>query len=358
MRLLFVTPTDIADPRGGRAMLARVHYDALHALLGERLRHYRMTGSSSLAAKLAGHIDGATPAGVAAVVAALDAHRADTVWLDGSNLGRIAQGIRRTRPQVRILAFCHNVEARFFLGALRRTRSLHATGVLAGNYVAERLAMRHSSEVVALSARDGDGLRRLYGRGADHVLPIALTDARDAQSTQGRPPPPDAPLLFVGGSFYANQDGIAWFADHVAPHIDTPTQVVGHGMDAMRGALERAPGVRVLGAVDRLEPLYRDARLVIAPIFDGSGMKTKVAEALMFGKRVVGTPEAFSGYARDVVAANWCCSDTGAFVAALAEARSLPLPPYDPAMRLLYERDHSAAAATARLARILGVDLP
>ena len=49
--------------------------------------------------------------------------------------------------------------------------------------------------------------------------------------------------------------------------------------------------------------LAAGAALVIAPIFDGSGMKTKVAEALMHGKHVVGTPEAFSGYAADIVAA-------------------------------------------------------
>ena len=40
----------------------------------------------------------------------------------------------------------------------------------------------------------------------------------------------------------------------------------------------------VVGEVESLAQWYHDAYFVVAPIFDGSGMKTKVAEALMYGK--------------------------------------------------------------------------
>ena len=35
---------------------------------------------------------------------------------------------------------------------------------------------------------------------------------------------------------------------------------------------------------------------MLFPIFEGSGMKLKTCEALMFGKNIIGTPEAFAGY--------------------------------------------------------------
>lgn len=352
MRLLFCTPTEIDRPCGGRAMLARVHRDALAALVGRNLRMHRVHGTAGPMKRLLGQVDGATQSHARSVIAAVEAHDAEALWLDGSNLGYLAAAVRKAKPEVRIITFCHNVEARFFLGALRRIPGARAAGVLIGNYAAERLAMRNSSDVVTLSDRDDAGLRRLYGRGADHILPMALTDQADGSPA---PTPLDdgAPLLFVGGAFYANQAGIAWFARHVAPRIQIPTHVVGQGMDAMRASLEDTANVRVLGAVDRLAPLYDRARLVIAPIFDGSGMKTKVAEALMFGKHVAGTAEAFSGYAADVLAANALCTDADDFV----EAVRAPAPPaYDPAMRALYERDHSPRATRSRLARILGID--
>lgn len=335
-------------------MLARLHRDVLRTMLGEDFANHHLGGASApILRSLAGYIDGATPAGFAGILNAADAHGADTIWLDGSNLGRIAHMLRRERPALRIVTFCHNVEARFFLGALRRAPGPRAAAVLFANCVAERLALRHSDTVVALSARDSGVLRRLYGRAADQMLPMALADqARD------RPTGADAstgPLLFVGGAFYANRAGIGWFAREVAPRISAATEVLGHGMEDMRALLETAPGVRVIGPVDRLEPRYHAALAAIAPIFDGSGMKTKVAEALMFGKRVIGTPEAFSGYAEDVVAANWCCADANAFVAAVAAAQAAALPAFDPALRRLYDRDHSPAAARTRLAQILGL---
>lgn len=359
-RLLFVTNADLAAPRGGRALLSALHHDCLRDLLGQALSVERLgsTAGSPLGA-VRGYIDGVTPGVIAAVLVRLRTEEIGTVWLDGSNLGRLAQAIRQAVPAVSVITFCHNVEARFFLGAFRQHPGPKAAGVLIANHAAERLAVRHSDRVVALSARDSAGLRRLYGRGADELLPMAMADtlppSNDADPE--RLVDPAAPLLFVGGAFYANRAGIAWFARNVAPRIDVATRVVGQGMAAMRAELE-GTGVEVIGAVDHLAQCYREARVAIAPIFAGSGMKTKVAEALMFGKRVIGTPEAFSGYEAIAAQAGWVCRTADDFVAAIKAARALPIKALDPALRALYERDHSPAATRARLATILAAAAP
>lgn len=46
-----------------------------------------------------------------------------------------------------------------------------------------------------------------------------------------------------------------------------------------------------------MDPYFNNAELYIAPIFDGAGMKVKVAEALSYALPVVGTSHAFEGYA-------------------------------------------------------------
>lgn len=71
------------------------------------------------------------------------------------------------------------------------------------------------------------------------------------------------------------------------PRIGLRICIVGHGVEEMRSRLERPGKVEVVGPVDGLDEWYLNARAVVAPIFDGSGMKTKIAEALMFGKRIV-----------------------------------------------------------------------
>lgn len=349
-RVLLLSPVDPSGPPGGREMLGRTNLVLLRDLLGKRLwviRPARTTSSYRDAWR--GHVDGVDSAFIAELLACIDRHGITQLFVDGSNFGAAAAAVKRARPGVRIVTFCHNVEARFFWGSFRTRRSVKALGVLAANFVAERKAVRASDVLVTLSARDSDGLKRLYRRGADAVAPIVLEDRL--------PPTPAAPkpggyLLFVGGGFYANIAGIRWFAREVAPRIDRPVMVVGRGMDELAGEFAALDNVTLVGPVDDLAPYYAGAALVIAPIFDGSGMKTKVAEALMHGKHVAGTAEAFSGYAADVVAANALCGDADAFVAAIGAA---PAQAFDPGMRALYARDHSPTAAHARLAAILRI---
>ena len=352
---LLVTGAGASERVGGRQQLAWLHRDALASLLGDRLVVHELAPSSSTGplAALRGHIDGLTAHTIAQIVELARERRVQQMFLDGSNLGLLAQIMKQSLPRIELFTFCHNVEARFFLGSLVAKPSLRALGVLLANYRAERRALRVSDRVITLSERDSALLHQVYGRGATDILPMALADRAPLE-----PSPSSAGhhLLFVGGAFYANLRGVQWYTREVAPRVAMPTLVVGRGMEAIRTEVEKSPGVRVLGGVDDLAPCYAAATAVIAPIFDGSGMKTKVAEALMFGKRVVGTPEAFSGYAADVVAANRCCADADAFVGAIATVAAAPPAPFDPAMRQLYERDHSPAAARRRLAAILGID--
>ena len=350
-RVLLLSPVDPSGPPGGREMLGRTNLGLLRDLLGDRLFLIKPAKTvSAYRDAWRGHVDGVDAAFIAELIDRIDARGITQLFVDGSNFGAAVAAVKHARPMVRIVTFFHNVEARFFLGSLRMRRSLRALGVLAANYVAERKAVRASDVLVCLSERDSAGLRRLYGRAADAIAPIVLQD-RGAGSIA--PPPTGRPYaLFVGGGFYANIAGIRWFARHVPPRIDLPVKVVGRGMDELGPEFAAIDGVTLVGAVDDLAPWYAGAALVIAPIFDGSGMKTKVAEALMHGKHVAGTAEAFSGYADDVIAANALCADADAFVTAI---KRTAYPAWDPAMRALYERDHSPDAARARLARILGL---
>ena len=199
-------------------------------------------------------------------------------------------------------------------------------------------------------------LQRLYGRAAMHISPMALRDRMPVGFGQNAKLPVEKFALFVGGTFYANRAGIAWFVEHVVPRIHIKICIVGRGFEALRQELERDGKVEVVGAVHHLADWYRDAHFVIAPIFDGSGMKTKVAEALMYGKKIVGTPEAFSGYEGIAEKAGWVCATATEFVTAIADAEKEVKQSFYPALRMLYEERYSFAAAVTRLAAILADD--
>lgn len=355
MGAVFVTDELEADPRGGRALLGRLFHDALaDVFAGDfatlELRRLGSPRASVAASVLRGHVDGVHPETIRRVVDEVRTRHAPDVVLDGSNLGALARAVKRAIPAATVTTLFHNVEARFFWGALKATKTPRALGVLAANLAAERQAVAASDRRIALTPRDDAVLRRLYGRGATHVAPLALRDVRPAAPAEGGRRDPY--YLFVGSAFYANLAGIAWFARRVAPRLAMSTVVVGRGLEAYRALLESRGGVEVVGGVDDLAPWYRDARLVVAPLFDGSGMKTKVAEALMFGKAVVGTPDAFAGYeaVRDCAGAVASTSDD--FVNALEGPRALDPPAFDARRRAAYEAHYSPAAAAQRFRAI------
>ena len=48
--------------------------------------------------------------------------------------------------------------------------------------------------------------------------------------------------------------------------------------------------MHAIGFVDDLESLYNDSKIVINPIFEGTGLSIKLHEALAAGRAVVSTP--------------------------------------------------------------------
>lgn len=346
---------------GGRELLCRLNYDALVAMYGEclvllELPKIRLHGLQSILNAFRGHIDGLNGEVIAKALHTIKTKNIRKIFVDGSNLGGFVKIVKQNFPKVEVCTFFHNVEVRFFWGSLRQARTLRALAVLLVNYFAEKKAVRYSDKIICLSERDSRLLKMIYGRAASYLAPMALQDKMPTDFCQNSKPLQKRFVLFVGGTFYANRAGIAWFVKHVVPLINIKIYIVGRGFEGLKKELEYNGKVTVVGAVDYLADWYRDAQFVIAPIFDGSGMKTKVAEALMYGKKIIGTPEAFSGYEGIAGKAGWICTTDTEFAAAITEAENAVTESFYPELRKLYEEKYSFPAAVSRLAAIMQED--
>ncbi|MCX5578958.1 glycosyltransferase [Kaistia terrae] len=118
--------------------------------------------------------------------------------------------------------------------------------------------------------------------------------------------PPEGPelrkgILFVGGFWHQpNGDAVKWFVESIFPlvraaHPDTHFTIVGSNPDEEILRLAKKPNVSVLGYVKDLRPLYEAARVCVAPLRYGAGVKGKVGEAMANGLPVVGTSIAVEG---------------------------------------------------------------
>jgi glycosyltransferase involved in cell wall biosynthesis len=107
-----------------------------------------------------------------------------------------------------------------------------------------------------------------------------------------RPRPPDEPLnlLFVGTASYAPYErGLAWFVRAALPCIRARTPAV---LDVVGDPPARpvaARGVRYVGRVPAVEPFYAASHAVVVPVFEGSGTRLKILEAMAYGRPVVST---------------------------------------------------------------------
>jgi O-antigen biosynthesis protein len=107
-------------------------------------------------------------------------------------------------------------------------------------------------------------------------------------------------ILFVGGFRHPpNVDAIIWYANEVMPHLAqllpaVVTNVVGSNMTDDIRALQ-TDRLRIVGYVENLEELLQSARVSIAPLRYGAGVKGKVNEAMNYGIPVVATTCAVEG---------------------------------------------------------------
>ena len=101
-------------------------------------------------------------------------------------------------------------------------------------------------------------------------------------------------LLFVGSFQHTpNLDAALFTIKHVLPRVrkSVPAQLwlVGSNPPAVLTAL-RSPEIIVTGYVDRVEPFLAQARVFLAPLRFGAGMKGKIGQAMAHGVPVVTTP--------------------------------------------------------------------
>ena len=135
------------------------------------------------------------------------------------------------------------------------------------------------------------------------ILPTAKVDIISLINDEASAPRPffeRSGILFIGGFRHPpNVDGVTWYITEVLPHVrralpDVITTIVGSNMPDSLKTLA-CDGVDIKGFVENTEPLLLSARVSIAPLRFGAGIKGKINEAMKYGIPVVATACAVEG---------------------------------------------------------------
>ena len=210
--------------------------------------------------------------------------------------GEMLPLLRRYAPNARVLF--DTVDLHY----LRERRAAE----LAGDAAAMRAAMRTRDLELALIHEADATLVVSEVERALLAIDATGADVRVLSNLHRETPPGPAwsqrdGLLFVGGFRHPpNVDAVLWFAREVLPRIRAvrPTlefHCVGGDVPNEIARLAELPGIRIHGHVPDLQPLLDGARVSIAPLRYGAGVKGKVNQAMAHGLPVVATTAAVEG---------------------------------------------------------------
>lgn len=221
-----------------------------------------------------------------------------TVFIEDSVFGNLVRKIKKRYPSVKVFSFYHDIKANLYAQWSKSSNWLGKIEFSIG-IRQEKINQQYCDVNLVFNQRDADLFHAIYHKYPEGKVALPapvplLTEEYKHNCTKAAE---KKTLLFVGKKYYPNIVGIQWFYEKVLPHLkgNFEFQIVGRGLEYLKEELSD-PHVNVVGGVESLDDYYKNADIVIAPLFDGGGMKSKTVEAVSFGKTFVGTEESLFGF--------------------------------------------------------------
>ena len=152
---------------------------------------------------------------------------------------------------------------------------------------------READRIVAISEDERRWLEDVSGHAPiDFMVPLLRDIAMTPPNLDGR-----AGAVFVagwmGGEQSPNVGALRWYVENVLPRLRERlpgfTTIVTGSKPPLSVECMATDGIVLSGFVEALGTVYRSARVAIAPILAGAGVKNKTMEALQYGVPVVAT---------------------------------------------------------------------
>lgn len=275
----------------------------------------------------------------------------DIIFLDSSTFGKASKLLRKIGYKGKIITFFHNCEYNFSKQFFSSKNKLIQFINNKCTYKNEYNALYFSDTCICLNKRDSSIIYNIYQRKIDHIIPISIKDTFDININKFQYKTNKKIFLFIGSYFFGNTLGLHWFINNVYPHINIQLVIIGKDMDKFYKEIN-IPEIIIYSNVDNIAPYIIAADCMLFPIFDGAGMKVKTCEALMYGKNIIGTPEAFEGYEIDYKKVGACCQTKDEFITAIKTFCDDPLPIFNQYARKMYEEKYSYTSTLRKFKEI------
>ena len=210
----------------------------------------------------------------------VDFNQYDLIFVEFTKSDYLIRDIRRAGYKGKIIVRAHNVEQDFF----RINYNAKKTPVTFLKYCLsakrERYMLSRADLVLAITQLDKMRLMELYPIDT-HKIEICPVGVNFADKRPQHSPSEGKLKGLITGTlrFGPNADATRWFVEKVYPMVSDICQLTVAGFrpnDTLKAVCAQA-GIHLVDGPESMQPYFGEADIVLAPIFEGGGMKGKIA---------------------------------------------------------------------------------
>ena len=333
-KILYITCNDINDNTNGGSKCSKRNYEVLGEFFKVDMMYIkRISGFKSVLSLIEGYFPPFNNVYYHKIIEKVKTKDFACIFMEGSYFGEALKKIRR-EIDIPFIVFYQNCEIDYINVRFNKGNSIRKFLYTLSIKHNEELSTQTADVTIALSERDASRINELYNRKVDLIAPMSIIDIYEQRMAK------QEYCLLLGPSGAANDEGFDWFIKNISPNIKCKTVVIGKNQERHKNTWE-SDKVIVLGYVDNLSQAYADAKVVAIPLLSGAGMKIKTTEAMMFGKYIVGTSEAFSGYDNKIFINSKLCNTSDEFICAINDYLDNGLGNYIQEQRDLFLKNYS-----------------
>ena len=206
----------------------------------------------------------------------------------------------------KVIVRVHNIESDYAYNIFSKQKNISNWFRYFSFYKNEKKIVKKVDRLVFLTETDIKHSEKLYGKTNNEFLnPVCIESNEIINDIQNLNNDTYNVLLTGSLNYGPNIEGVLWFLDNVwdlfiksySKNIHL-TIAGAHPNEKLKRTASRFKNVNIIDTPDSMRDYFLNADVYIAAVFNGAGMKVKVAEALSFGVPVIGTSHSFIGYER------------------------------------------------------------